>query len=752
MSTIHGHFRFHKPAPHDLGSARCRIPRDFMKRNGIATGQWIKFEDNDRILYACVWPIDIAEDDIIEVDDFVTKPKVSPNGEHPSYDGRSCSICPMPRFPQVAKELTVTIELHHPSDSYTSNREWREFSEFGFIWRNASQEMKIETIKGRLAGLLLIDGCTIQDERQCLKIKIQSTTPSNVEVLITPATQIKLSATEEEDALFDDSEISSITDAFFSLSLKEQPSHQPIAGLEKAYEALYEVISYPLLYPDLFRKMGVECPKGVLLYGPPGVGKTYLVCAVAEACEAQLITLHGSDVHGQYVGESEERLRETFAEANHITIADPNKAVIVFIDELDTLAPHRTQAKSHESRMVAQLLTLMDGMESRGRTIVIGATNRPNAVDPALRRPGRLDREIAVDIPNEKARFDILKSITSTMPIDSSVVLEALASVTKGYVGADLASLCREAAMNAMNRHTVHGSEKQIKMTDFKSAISRVAPSISRGLQVDVERTTWDDIGGLEEVKKKLQQSVTWPINYRNAYERLGLKPPRGILLYGPPGCSKTSLVKVIATISGASFISINGAHLYSPYVGDSEKIISSTFQRARSASPSIVFFDEIDAIVGKRSFDGSHRRDSVQERILSMLLNEMDGIEGASGVLVMGATNRPDMIDAALLRPGRFDRLIFVPPPDLAARRQILRIHTLDMPLSNDVVLDELAEKTEFYSGADLKNLCREAAMIALRETISVQNIEMRHFSEAMKNVQPSLTPEALKQYEGIG
>ncbi|KAI7873010.1 P-loop containing nucleoside triphosphate hydrolase protein [Spinellus fusiger] len=500
--------------------------------------------------------------------------------------------------------------------------------------------------------------------------------------------------------------------------------HKP-KGLEKAYEALFEVLSYPFLYKDWIAQLSIECPKGVLLYGPPGVGKTYLVSSIAKVCNAKVFVLHGPEVYGPFLGESEEKLREKFHEAQQWA-SEHDTPVILFIDEIDALTPHRDRAQSHENRVVAQLLTLMDGVKSRGRLVVIGATNRPNSIDPALRRPGRFDREISVDAPDKNTRLALFSSQLSAMPTDPLLDLDTLATMTNSYVAADITSLCREAAMHAVHRVSKNSSiSMHVTMEDFMATFSLVGPSMQRGYQVQVEKTDWRDIGGLEEVKKKLKQAVEWPIIYKDTFLRLGLKPPRGILLHGPPGCSKTTLVKVIASTSGAAFLSINGAQLYSPYVGDSEKIVRTTFQKARASAPAIVFLDEIEAIVGKRNMgNGDSGGDSVQERVLSTLLNEMDGVETSDSVLVVGATNRPDMLDAALMRPGRFDRLVYVPPPDRTARHEILKIHTRNTPLSEDVDLEVIANCTDHYTGADLKNVCREAAMIALREQHSAQQV----------------------------
>ncbi|KAJ3040816.1 hypothetical protein HDV00_010431 [Rhizophlyctis rosea] len=541
------------------------------------------------------------------------------------------------------------------------------------------------------------------------------------------------------------------------VSLPSPLSAQPTPGLEKAYASLLEVVTYPLLHAELVARMGIEVPKGVLLYGPPGVGKTLLVSTIAQACGAKLFTIHGPEVFGAYIGDSERHLRDKFNEAREVAVTSKCPCIL-FIDELDALTPHRSNAQQHESRVVAQLLTLMDGISSRGRLIVIGATNRPNAIDPALRRPGRFDREVSIDVPSEEARLAILKGILKDMPVDPEVDIAKLAKETNGYVGADLAAMCRETALHAVQNWRGGESNPKIPPSSFAHALHTTSASTLRTTCISVDRVTWSDIGGLDDVKQKLQQAVEWPIIYRDTFKRLGLASPRGVLLYGPPGCSKTTLVKVIASTSGASFHSVNGAALYSPFVGDSEREIRTTFARARASAPSIIFFDEVDAIVGKRSLEkssggggggGGRGGDSVQERVLSALLNEMDGIEAARGVLVVGATNRPDMIDAALMRPGRFDRILYVPPPSQSARHQILKIYTKSMPISPAVDLEVLSgDLTERYTGADLKGVCREAAMEALRESLGGGFVEARHFEAALKAISPTLSDEMVRQY----
>ncbi|KAJ2796237.1 hypothetical protein H4R20_005596 [Coemansia guatemalensis] len=511
-----------------------------------------------------------------------------------------------------------------------------------------------------------------------------------------------------------------------------------LPGLGDAYERILEVVQFPILFHKEFEQLNIEAPKGMLLYGPPGVGKTRLVSTIAKQTGAALTLIQGPEIIGPYLGESEERLRAKFSEAQSKAQNNPDKASVLFIDEIDSIAPKRqpgAQGSNDSSRLVAQLLTLMDGLESRGRLVVIGATNMPNVLDPALRRPGRFDREIRIDVPNQIARREILAYYTRKMTLGATLDLDMLAEVTNGYVGADIAALCREAATHAItarleategkyNAETNEPEQAVVTRNDFEAAMALLVPSTKRGLGIDVAKTTWADIGGLDSVKLKLQQAVEWPLTRAAAMKRLGVRAPRGVLLFGPPGCSKTTLVKVIATQVRSTFLSINGAALYSPYVGDAERTLRETFQRARATSPAVIFFDEVEAMVGKRALGSSANADSVQERILSTLLNEMDGVESADGVLVVGATNRIDMIDAALLRPGRFDHVVYVPPPDYNARKEILHINGRKMPLGSDVDIDDLASRTEGFSGADMANIAREAALLALRHSIDAQRV----------------------------
>ncbi|KAG0034145.1 hypothetical protein BGZ81_006017 [Podila clonocystis] len=639
----------------------------------------------------------------------------------------------------------------------------------------ASDLMRRNIIHNILENLVLEKDCVINNEHAGLLIKIVKCISGGVPSMVAKGTMINIVRDPQE---ITKSEASGTKESIFDSKTLSGNSINILPGLEGPIKALLEVVSYPLLFPEHIKELNIECPKGILLHGPPGVGKTLLVSTVAHICKAIMITIYGPEIFGPYVGESEEKLRQKFDQASRIATADSKTPVIVFIDELDALTPHRNDAQAHESRVVAQLLTLMDGVASRGRVVVIAATNRPNSIDPALRRPGRFDREIRMEVPREADRTKIINGLIKDMPHTlSSEELGMLARMTNGFVGADLEALCRESALKAVHRNvaslmedssrSLSHAEVKVTMADFKKAFSTNAPSLQRGYGVVVEPVRWTDIGGLESVKTQLRQAVEWPVLHKDTFARLGLKAPRGILLYGPPGCSKTTLVKAIATNSGASFLSVNGAALYSSFVGDSEKTIRETFHQARLSAPSIIFFDEIDTIVGKRNFSAGGSGsggDSVQERVLSTMLNEMDGVENAAGVLIVAATNRVDLIDKALLRPGRFDRVVYVPPPDVEGRRQILDIYTRDIPLSEDVDLNNIAQTTNMYTGADLQNVCREAALIALRTRVLGDAAKARDgdkfrepvtaqdFAQSLSSVKASLTHAMLLEYSGTG
>uniref|UniRef100_A0A7C3UE99 AAA family ATPase n=4 Tax=Geoglobus ahangari TaxID=113653 RepID=A0A7C3UE99_9EURY len=596
-------------------------------------------------------------------------------------------------------------------------------------------------------------------------------------------------------------------------------TYEDIGGLKKELQKVREVIELPLKYPEIFQRLGIDPPKGVLLYGPPGTGKTLIAKAVANEIGASFFTINGPEIMSKFYGESEQRLREIFEEAKE------NAPSIIFIDEIDSIAPKREEVTGEvERRVVAQLLTLMDGLEERGQVIVIGATNRIEAIDPALRRPGRFDREIEIGVPDRDGRYEILQIHTRNMPLEPDYSLEFIlpalerlkktlkengdnryrdidfiieevrdlekkeeikkaieswmpedlkeeldrevikamlryiADQTHGFVGADIEALCKEAAMKALRRilPEIDFNEEElpqeilenlkVTMDDFKESLKEIEPSAMREVLVEVPNVRWEDVGGLEDVKREIIEAVEWPLKYPEKFRKFGIKPPKGVLLYGPPGTGKTLIAKAVANESEANFISVKGSELLSKWLGESEKAVRKIFRKARQVAPCIIFFDEIDAIAPMRGLDEGSR---AVERVVNQLLTEMDGLEELDGVIVIGATNRPDILDPALLRPGRFDRLVYVRPPDKESRYAIFKIHTREMPLADDVDLEELAAITGGYVGADIEAICREAVMLALRENMNAEKVEMRHFLEAIRKIKPSVTESMISFYE---
>ncbi len=532
-------------------------------------------------------------------------------------------------------------------------------------------------------------------------------------------------------------------------------SYEDIGGLEEEVEKVREMVELPLRHPELFDKIGVEAPKGVLLQGPPGTGKTLMAKAVASETDANFFTISGPEIMSKYYGESEGRLREIFEEA------EENQPSIIFIDELDSIAPKRDEVSGEtERRIVAQLLSLMDGLQGRGKVIVIGATNRAHALDPALRRPGRFDREIEIGMPDREGRSDILEIHTRGMPLAEDVDLEDLAAHTHGFVGADLEALAKESAMTAL-RDVFPDIELEaeqippevledleVRRGHFNRALREMDPSTMREVVIETPDVTWEDVGGLEDAKQELREAIEWPMRYEDLFEHMEAEIPKGILLSGPPGTGKTLIAKAVANESEANFISVKGPEFFSKWVGESEKAVRETFRKARQAAPTIVFFDEIDALAPER---GTSSDSNVSERVISQLLTELDGLEALYDVVVIGATNRPELIDPALLRPGRFDRQIMIDLPDKETRRQIFEVHTKDRPIDSDIDFEALAKKTKDFSGADIASICNEAVMLAIREMVNQGSAEdeekieeakvsNKHFKEAFSRIKKKI------------
>jgi len=580
-----------------------------------------------------------------------------------------------------------------------------------------------------------------------LRFIIADTFPKKEIVVVTAETEVELNPSavdiHEEEGL--------------SLGI----NYEDIGGLSDEIKKVREMVELPLKHPEIFEKLGIEPPKGVLLHGPPGTGKTLLAKAVASETNSHFILINGPEVISKFYGESEANLRKKFEEA------EQNAPSIIFFDEIDAIATKREETKGDvEKRVVAQLLGLMDGLKSRGKVIVIAATNIPNQIDPALRRPGRFDREIEIGVPDKEGRLEILKIHTRNMPLAKDVLLKDIAKVTHGFVGADLSSLAKEAAMIVLRRILpelkVEGVEDgepipkeileklQVNQKDFIDALKVVRPSAMREVLVETPDLGWNDIGGLEDVKDKLREAVEWPLKKPEVFKRMGIRPPRGILLYGPPGTGKTLLAKAVAKESEANFILVNGPSLLSKWVGESEKAVREIFRKARQTAPTILFFDEIDALVPRRSGNAADTG-RTNERVVNQMLTEMDGLESLNDVVIIAATNRPDIVDPALLRQGRFDRVILTSVPDEEGRRRVFEIYLKKMPLADGVKADLLAKKTEGYVGADIEGVCREAAMIALREDIKAKHITMDNFEKALQVIKPSVDEDVENSYREL-
>ena len=694
----------------DVGRGIARIDQRTMQKLGISAGDVIEIV-NKRTTSAIAWPA-YSEDqnrDIIRIDGFTRK-----------NAGVAINEYVVVRPAKVKSALGITLA---PVDMRLNVDD--DFTNF---------------VKNRLMERTLVEGDTtlVMMLGHAIPFTVSKTRPHGI-VKVTAETKLIILNEPAPEA-------------------KGLPrtTYEDIGGLHEEIQRVREMVELPLRHPELFQRLGIDPPKGVLLHGPPGCGKTLLARAVANESEANFYSINGPETMSKFYGESEARLREIFQQAQQ------NAPSIIFIDELDAIAPKREEVTGEvERRVVAQLLALMDGLSGRGNVIVIGATNRPSALDPALRRPGRFDREIEIGVPDKQGRYEVLQIHTRGMPLAEDVDLKKLAEITHGYTGADLAALGRETAMKSLRRYLpqINLEEERIppsvlekmevKMDDFVNAYKEVTPTAMREVYIEVSTVHWDDVGGLDDVKQHLKEAVEWPLKNPEIFSRLGIKPPKGILLYGPPGCGKTLLARAVATESEANFISIKGPEVFSKWVGESEKAIREVFRKARMAAPAVIFLDEMDSLTPRRGIGFSDS--GVSERVISQLLTEMDGIVTLQDIVVIAATNRPDMVDPAVLRPGRFDRLIYVPEPDEKSRLQIFKIYTKDMPLTKDVDLNQLAIMTKYYSGADIESLCREAAMHTLRRDVKAREVTMKDFQDAMKELGPSVTPDMEKWYKSF-
>ncbi|KAJ0001624.1 hypothetical protein NQD34_001420 [Periophthalmus magnuspinnatus] len=719
--------------PCDRGSQRCRLGPGLMSSLGLNLSSPLLVSISESSYLCTAWPRPDCAEGFIQMDPKSCSPNLTfhqSTSSHININQISPVQCPK------LKGIKITVVVQ--SSDFKSN---------------TPPCVIHELVKDMLKGVYVHKDHAVNLEDYGTEIKyaiIEEVNPDSERCgLVTSKTGVEILRVK--------------TLRFFKGGVQQQNNTVPLGGLDEVRSSLREMLQLPLIYPETMCSLGLSCPRGVLLLGPPGVGKTQLIRSVAQEVGASLVMVHGPEIVGARPGESEEKLRAVFASARSMSEDGP---CVLFLDELDSLCPRRAGAAAAENRLVAQLLTLMDGMDQSDRFLIAAATNRPDSLDPALRRPGRFDREVVIGAPTLQQRRQILSVLFEKIPVCSSVDAEELAQRTTGYVGADLSALCREAAMSSIRELAKGSGEQTVIMKHFTEALKIVGPSCLRGSlgQIDLAPVSWDQIGGLNDVKLKLRQSIEWPLRYPDAFGRLGLSRSRGVLLYGPPGCAKTTLVRAAAASSHGAFLSVSGADLYSPYVGDSEKALAQLFRQARSCAPCVLFLDEIDSLIGCRSSGAGSS--GVQTRLLSVLLNEMDGVglkteerRGSkrtdfeevcnSEVMIVAATNRPDALDSALLRPGRLDHIIYIPPPDQESRLSILKVCTKPMPVS-DVCLEELAQKTNFFSGADLENLCKEAALLALEEeNMEASHIRHKHFLQSLSKMTPSLTAAQIHMYQ---